>query len=133
MGTKSPAPTSDIRKIAAASLIGTAIEWYDFFIFGTAAALLFNKLFFPSYGALVGTLAALGTFGAGFVARPLGGLVFGHFGDRIGRKRTLVTTLTTMGAATLLVGLLPTYDQIGVLAPILLVFLRLVQGFAVGG
>lgn len=133
MGNKSQAQTSDIRKVAAASLIGTAIEWYDFFIFGTAAALLFNELFFPSYGAMVGTLASLGTFGAGFFARPLGGLVFGHFGDRIGRKRTLVITLTLMGTATLLVGMLPTYGQIGVLAPILLVFLRLVQGFAVGG
>jgi metabolite-proton symporter len=116
-----------------ASLIGTTIEWYDFFLYGSAAALVFNKLFFPSYDPVTGTLLAFATYAVGFVARPLGGIVFGHFGDRIGRKRLLMLSLVLMGVATVLIGLLPTYAQIGVWAPALLIALRLVQGFAVGG
>ena len=116
-----------------ASLIGTTIEWYDFFLYGSAAALIFNKLFFPSFDPFVGTLLAFATYAVGFVARPLGGIVFGHYGDRIGRKRLLMLSLILMGVATVLIGLLPTYAQIGVWAPVLLIALRLVQGFAVGG
>jgi MFS transporter, MHS family, shikimate and dehydroshikimate transport protein len=122
-----------IRQVAFASFIGTAVEWYDFFVYGTAAALVFPKLFFPRFDPLAGMLASFATFGVGFFARPIGGAVFGHFGDRIGRKSMLVTTLLVMGGATFLIGLLPTFDQIGVMAPILLVTLRFVQGFAVGG
>ncbi len=122
------------RRAAVASLVGTAVEWYDYFIFGTASALVFGRLFFPSDGpAIYGTLAAFAVFGVGFFARPLGGVVFGHFGDKFGRKAALVTTLIMMGTATFLIGLLPTTEQIGILAPILLVVLRLVQGFGVGG
>ncbi|MGH7958868.1 MAG: MFS transporter [Opitutaceae bacterium] len=116
-----------------ASFIGTAIEWYDFFIYGTAAALVFNQLFFPTLSPVSGTMAAFATYAVGFFARPAGGIVFGHFGDRIGRKSMLVATLVMMGLATFLVGVLPTYDHVGVLAPVLLVILRLVQGAAVGG
>lgn len=122
-----------IKKVALASFIGTTIEWYDYFIFGTAAALVFNQLFFPNVDPIIGTLAAFATFGVGFVARPLGGAIFGHYGDRIGRKAMLVLTLLTMGIATFLVGLLPTHETIGIWAPVLLVVLRLVQGFGVGG
>lgn len=121
------------RKVILASFVGTAIEWYDFYLYGTAAALVFNVLFFPDFDPLVGTIAAFGTFAAGFLARPIGSVVFGHFGDRIGRKKMLVYSLVGMGVATFLIGLLPTYAAIGVAAPILLLFLRLVQGFAVGG
>ena len=116
-----------------ASLIGTTIEWYDFFLYGSAAALVFNRLFFPSYDPLTGTLLAFATYALGFVARPVGGIVFGHYGDRIGRKRLLMLSLILMGVATVLIGLLPTYAQIGIWAPIALIVLRLVQGFAVGG
>jgi metabolite-proton symporter len=122
-----------LRKVVAASMIGTTIEWYDFFLYGTAAALVFNRLFFPSSEPLVGTMLAFGTYALGFVARPLGGIVFGHFGDRIGRKRLLMLSLVMMGAATVLIGCLPTHDQVGIAAPILLIVLRLIQGFAVGG
>ena len=122
-----------IREVAFASFIGAAVEWYDFFVYGTAAALVFPKLFFPGFSPLAGTLASFATFGVGFFARPIGGVVFGHFGDRTGRKSMLVVTLLLMGAATFLIGLLPTFEQIGVMAPILLVALRLVQGFALGG
>jgi MFS transporter, MHS family, shikimate and dehydroshikimate transport protein len=122
-----------IQQVAFASFIGTAVEWYDFFAYGTAAALVFPKLFFPRFDPLAGTLASFATFGVGFFARPIGGAVFGHLGDRIGRKSMLVTTLLLMGGATFLIGLLPTFEQIGVMAPILLVTLRFVQGFAVGG
>jgi metabolite-proton symporter len=122
-----------LRRVVAASLIGTTIEWYDFFLYGSAAALIFNKLFFPSFYPFVGTLLAFATYAVGFVARPLGGIVFGHYGDRIGRKRLLMVSLVMMGIATVLIGLLPTYSQIGVWAPIGLIALRLVQGFAVGG
>jgi MFS transporter, MHS family, shikimate and dehydroshikimate transport protein len=121
------------KRAAVASLVGTAVEWYDYFIFGTAAALVFGTLFFPGDDPLVGTLSAFAVFGVGFFARPLGGIVFGHMGDRIGRKRTLVTTLLIMGIATFVIGLLPTAEQVGVLAPVLLVILRLLQGFGVGG
>ena len=122
-----------IREVAFASFIGAAVEWYDFFVYGTAAALVFPKLFFPGFSPLAGTLASFATFGVGFFARPIGGVVFGHLGDRTGRKSMLVGTLLLMGAATFLIGLLPTFEQIGVMAPILLVALRLVQGFALGG
>ena len=120
-------------KVALASLVGTVIEWYDFFIFGTAAALVFPALFFPEFDPLAGTLLAFSTFGIAFLARPVGGVVFGHFGDRIGRKAMLVITLSLMGVATFLIGLLPTYETIGVMAPILLVVLRFLQGFSLGG
>jgi metabolite-proton symporter len=115
-----------------ASAIGSALEWYDFFIYGTAAALVFGQLFFPKQDATVGQLLAFATFGVGFIARPFGGLFFGHFGDRIGRKPMLVATILLVGGGTFLIGLLPTYDQIGIWAPILLLLLRLVQGFGAG-
>jgi metabolite-proton symporter len=126
-------PSASITHVAVASFVGTAIEWYDFFLYGTAAALVFNKLFFPRFDPLVGTVLAFATFAVGFVARPVGGVVFGHYGDRIGRKAVLSLTLLIMGVATFAIGLLPTYGQIGVGAPILLVALRLVQGFGLGG
>jgi metabolite-proton symporter len=122
-----------LTRVIMASLIGTTIEWYDFFLYGSAAALVFNKLFFPSFDPLVGTLLAFATYAVGFVARPLGGIVFGHYGDRIGRKKLLMWSLVMMGLATLLIGLLPGYASIGVWAPIGLIVLRVVQGFAVGG
>lgn len=128
-----PAPASALRRVVVASMIGTTIEWYDFFLYGTAAALVFNKLFFPRADPLTGTLLAFATYALGFVARPLGGLVFGHFGDRIGRKQLLMLSLMLMGVSTFLIGLLPTFGQVGLLAPLMLVLLRLVQGFAVGG
>jgi metabolite-proton symporter len=121
------------RKVIVASLIGTSLEWYDFFLYGTAAALVFNQLFFPGFDPAVGTLLAFATAAVGFVARPLGGVVFGHFGDRNGRKTVLVVTLLIMGGATFLIGLLPTYATIGIWAPILLVALRFVQGLGLGG
>ena len=124
---------SSIRKVVLASFIGTTIEWYDFFLYGTASALVFGRLFFPDSDKVAGTMLAYGTFLVGFVARPIGGIVFGHFGDRIGRKSMLVTTLMMMGVATFLIGLLPTHAVIGSAAPILLVVLRFVQGFGVGG
>ena len=114
-------------------MVGTSIEWYDFFIFGTASALVFGRLFFPTFSELAGTLAAFASFAVGFVARPVGGLVFGHIGDRSGRKTTLVLTLTMMGLATFAMGLMPSYAAIGAWAPILMVLLRFVQGMAVGG
>lgn len=120
-------------RVVLASFIGTTIEWYDFFLYGTAAALVFNKLFFPNIDPLAGTMAAFATSAVGFFARPLGGVIFGHYGDKMGRKSVLVATLMLMGIATLCIGLLPTYEQIGVLAPVLLVVLRLVQGLGVGG
>ena len=124
---------ASIRLVALASLIGTTIEWYDFFLYGTAAALVLNKLFFPTFDPLSGTLASLATYSVGFAARPIGGIVIGHYGDRIGRKSMLVLTLVLMGVATFLIGLLPTYAVIGPLAPVLLVLLRSIQGFGVGG
>jgi metabolite-proton symporter len=122
-----------IRKVVVASLIGTSLEWYDFFLYGSAAALVFNKLFFPDADPLTGTLLAFATSATGFVARPIGGVVFGHYGDKLGRKTVLVVTLLVMGIATFLIGLLPTYAAIGVAAPILLVVLRIVQGLGLGG
>jgi MHS family shikimate/dehydroshikimate transporter-like MFS transporter len=122
-----------MRSVAAASAIGTTIEWYDFLIYATAASLVLNKLFFPTHDPLVGKLLAIGTIGVGFFARPLGAIILSHFGDRLGRKSMLILTLVSMGIATMLIGLLPTYAQIGVAAPILLVVFRLVQGIAVGG
>lgn len=125
--------TPGIARIISASLIGTTIEWYDFFLYGSAAALVFNTLFFPDSDPLVGTLLSFLTYAVGFAARPLGGVVFGHFGDKIGRKKLLVLSLMLMGGATFAMGLLPTHATLGVGAPILLTVLRLVQGFALGG
>lgn len=121
------------RQVLAASFIGTTFEWYDFFIYASAAALVFGPLFFPNVSDFAGQLAAFSTFAVGFVARPLGGIVIGHFGDRVGRKRMLVLCLLCMGLATIGIGLLPTYEQIGIWAPILLVTLRVFQGIGVGG
>ncbi|ALM82731.1 MFS transporter [Bordetella sp. N] len=120
-------------RASAAAFVGTMIEWYDFYIYATAAALVFGKLFFPSADGFYGTLASLGTFAVGFFARPLGGALFGHIGDRIGRKKSLVITMLMMGLVTIFIGLLPTYNSIGIWAPVLLVLLRVVQGIAVGG
>jgi MHS family shikimate/dehydroshikimate transporter-like MFS transporter len=122
-----------INSIVFASCLGTIIEWYDFLIYATAAALVFNKAFFPTFDPLAGTLAALGSYAVGFVARPLGGALFGHFGDRLGRKSMLVLTLFIMGLSTFCIGLLPTYASIGVFAPILLILLRVIQGIGLGG
>ncbi|MFJ5955916.1 MFS transporter [Paenarthrobacter sp. NPDC092416] len=124
---------SSLPVVAASSLAGTAVEWYDFFLYGTAAALVFNKLYFPTDDPLVGTMLALGTFAAGFLARPLGAIVLGHLGDKHGRRATLVASLMLMGVATALIAFIPAYAAIGVAAPLLLLFLRLVQGFALGG
>ena len=126
-------PKNPVTKVVLASFIGTTIEWYDFFLYGTAAALVFPQLFFPTIEPRLGTMAAFATYAVGFFARPLGGVVFGHFGDKLGRKSMLVTTLMLMGLATCLIGLLPTYEQAGPLAPVLLVALRFIQGFGVGG
>jgi metabolite-proton symporter len=126
-------PPSSVRRVIVASLIGTSLEWYDFFIYGTAAALVFNTLFFPSFEPLVGTLLAFATYAVGFIARPLGGVVFGHYGDKLGRKNVLVVTLLMMGIATFAIGVMPTHATIGVWAPILLVALRFIQGLGLGG
>ncbi|GGW12238.1 MFS transporter [Streptomyces capoamus] len=131
--TTAPPPTASLPRIVAASLIGTTIEWYDFFLYGSAAALVFNKLFFPGSDPLVGTLLSFLTYAVGFAARPLGALVFGHYGDRLGRKKLLVLSLVLMGGATFAIGLLPTHATVGTAAPVLLTVLRLVQGFALGG
>jgi metabolite-proton symporter len=126
-------PRKGFGRIVGASVIGTTVEWYDFFLYGSAAALVFPGLFFPEQDEFAGTLFSFGTYAVGFFARPVGALVFGHFGDRIGRKKLLVISLLMMGAATFAIGLLPTYGTVGVLAPVLLVALRLIQGFALGG
>jgi MFS transporter, MHS family, shikimate and dehydroshikimate transport protein len=135
--TAAPAPPDRTHrqstKVAFASLIGTTVEWYDFYIYGTAAALVFPQLFFPDFSPAAGLLASLSTYAVGFAARPLGGAVFGHFGDRVGRKKMLVISLLAMGLATLAMGLVPGFAQIGILAPIIIVALRFVQGVAVGG
>ncbi len=123
---------STLRHVMLAAAVGSALEWYDFFIYGTAAALVFGELFFPKYDATVGTLAAFATFAVGFIARPFGGLFFGHFGDRMGRKPMLVATLLLVGGGTFLIGVLPTYAVIGIWAPILLMLMRLLQGFGAG-
>ncbi|OWT80446.1 MULTISPECIES: MFS transporter [unclassified Achromobacter] len=129
----STATTHQPVRASAAAFVGTMIEWYDFYIYATAAALVFGKLFFPSADGFYGTLASLGTFAVGFFARPLGGALFGHIGDRIGRKKSLVITMLMMGLVTIFIGLLPTYSSIGIWAPVLLVLLRVIQGIAVGG
>ncbi|MEJ6682705.1 MAG: MFS transporter [SAR86 cluster bacterium] len=124
----------NMRKVAGTALAGTSIEWYDFFIYGTAAALIFPTAFFPAdMPATVALIASFSTFAVGFIARPLGGIIFGHYGDRVGRKRTLVVALLIMGGGTTLIGLLPTYETIGIFAPLLLILLRFVQGLAIGG
>lgn len=132
--TLSPeAHNREARKVAIAGLIGTSIEWYDFYLYGSISALVIPELFFPNEKGFLGVLAAFGTFFAGFVSRPLGALIFGHFGDRVGRKATLIATLVIMGTASVLIGSLPSYSTIGILAPILLIFLRLCQGIGIGG
>jgi metabolite-proton symporter len=131
--TRSETQHGSVRIVALASLIGTTIEWYDFFLYGTAAALVFNRLFFPNSDPLMGTLYAFGTYAVGFFARPFGGIVIGHYGDKVGRKSMLVLTLVIMGVATFLIGLLPTYAQIGPWAAVALIVLRIAQGFGVGG
>jgi len=131
--TQSAGFGTSIRTIALASAIGTTIEWYDFFLFGVVTPLVFNKLFFPNYDPLVGTLLAYTTFFVGFISRPFGGIIFGHYGDRIGRKTVLILTILIMGIATFLIGLLPTYASVGILAPAMLLFLRIFQGIGIGG
>ena len=131
--TGAPRQRASTSKVVAASTIGTVIEWYDFFVNASAAALVFGPLFFPASNPTVSTLAALSVYALGYVARPLGGIVFGHFGDRVGRKSMLVLSMLLMGFGTFLVGLLPTYQQIGILAPILLIVLRLLQAMGLGG
>ncbi|WP_421106840.1 MFS transporter [Streptomyces sp. NEAU-S77] len=128
-----PPDSRQLRRVALSGLLGTAVEFYDFLVYGTVAALVFGELFFPEADPAVGTIAAFGTFAAGYLARPLGGIVFGHFGDRLGRKSMLLLTMVLMGTCSFLIGLLPTYDAIGVWAPVLLVALRVVQGLAIGG
>ncbi|WP_375458936.1 MFS transporter [uncultured Enterovirga sp.] len=125
--------SAQMRRVVMSSVVGTAVEWYDFLIYGTASALVFNKLFFPSFDPAVGTIAAFASYGVGFLARPLGAAIFGHFGDKVGRKKMLAATIIIMGIGTFLIGCLPTYAQIGIWAPILLVLLRLVQGIGLGG
>ncbi|MEV0056129.1 MFS transporter [Saccharopolyspora shandongensis] len=132
--TVAPRPDSAVlRKVAFSGLLGTVIEYYDFLLYGTMAAIVFGRLFFPGSDPVVGTIASFGTLAVGYVARPVGGIVFGHFGDRIGRKSMLIFTMTMMGLASVLIGLLPTYSAFGVGAPALLVLLRIVQGVAIGG
>ena len=133
LGGERQGDTQSLRQVALASFVGTAIEWYDFFLYGTAAALIFDDLFFPNVSPTVGTLAAFATFGVGFAARPVGGIIFGHYGDRVGRKSMLVISLLIMGLATAAIGVLPSYASIGIAAPIILVVLRLAQGIGVGG
>jgi len=122
-----------IRKVVLAAVVGATIEWYDFLLYGVVAGIVFNKLYFPAGDPVVATLLAYSTFAAGFVTRPLGGLIFGHFGDKIGRKSMLVITLMIMGVSTFLIGLVPTYAQIGIGAPLLLLLLRVFQGIGLGG
>ena len=127
-----PADPQGLRRVVSASTVGTVIEWYDFFLYATAAALVFNVLFFPGSDPLTGTLAAFATYAVGFAVRPLGGLVFGYFGDKVGRKNILIITLLLMGISTTLMGLIPPYSAIGVWAAIILVVLRILQGFGAG-
>ncbi len=126
-------PGTRFGRVVGASIVGTTVEWYDFFLYGSAAALVFGPLFFPEQTPFIAVLLAFGTYAIGFAARPIGALVFGHFGDRIGRKKLLVISLLMMGGATFAIGLLPTYATVGALAPTLLILLRLIQGFALGG
>src|ERR1700732_1434093 len=125
--------SAQLRKAVIASTIGTAIEWYDFFLYGTAAGLIFGKLFFPNSDALTATLAAFGTYFIGFIGRPIGAAIFGHYGDRIGRKATLIATLLCMGIATFLIAFVPTYESIGIWGGVILTVLRAIQGIGVGG
>src|SRR5580693_920983 len=125
--------SAELRKAVIAATIGTTIEWYDFFIYGTAAGLVFGKLYFPNESPLAATLAAFGTYFIGFVGRPIGAAIFGHYGDRIGRKATLIATLMTMGIATFLIAFVPTYSSIGIWGAVILTFLRALQGIGVGG
>ena len=122
-----------IRKVVISALVGASLEWYDFFLYGVVAGIVFNHLYFPSDDITVSTMLAYGTFAVGFITRPLGGVVFGHFGDKLGRKSMLVITLMIMGIATFLIGLIPTYDQIGIAAPLLLLLMRVMQGIGLGG
>ena len=126
-------PLKERQRVLISSFIGALIEWYDFYLYGIAAAIVFNRLFFPDFDSTIGTLLAFTTLAAGFLARPIGGAIWGHFGDRIGRKKMLVLSIIAMGIGTTAMGLLPTYEQIGIMAPILLVFLRIIQGLAGGG
>src|ERR687883_2003364 len=128
-----PIRRSQVVRAAVASTIGTSIEWYDFFLYGSASALVFPKLFFPKSDPLAGVLISFATYAVGFAARPVGAAIFGHYGDRIGRKATLIITLLLMGLATALIGVLPTYASIGYAAPVLLTLLRFIQGVGVGG
>lgn len=125
--------TKALRRVATASVIGAIIEWYDFFLYGVVASLVLNKLYFPTSDPATATMLAYATFAVGFVARPLGGIIFGHFGDKVGRKSVLVITLMIMGLSTVAIGLVPTYAQIGYWAPALLLFLRVLQGIGLGG
>lgn len=129
----SPDKKKELRRVVMASVIGATIEWYDFFLYGVVAGIVFSKLYFPGSDPLVSTMLAYGTFAAGFLSRPIGGIIFGHFGDKIGRKSMLVMTLMIMGVSTFLIGVLPDYGQIGMWAPILLLLLRIVQGIGLGG
>ncbi|WP_339486245.1 MFS transporter [Pseudomonas sp. EL_65y_Pfl2_R95] len=122
-----------VRKVVVASVIGATIEWYDFFLYGVVAGIVFNHLYFPSDDPLISTMLAYGTFAVGFLSRPIGGVIFGHFGDKIGRKSMLIMTMMIMGVATFLIGLVPTYDHIGIWAPIILLLLRVFQGIGLGG
>src|SRR6266702_2010529 len=128
-----PDTTASLRRIVWSSVIGTAVEWYDFLIYGAATALVFNKIFFAAGNAALATIAAFGTYAVGFLARPLGAAIFGHYGDRVGRKAMLAVTIIVMGIGTFLIGLLPTYQQIGIAAPLLLIGLRFLQGIGLGG
>src|SRR5579863_2623224 len=132
-GSRSAEKAASMQTVVLASAIGTTIEWYDFLIYATAASLVLNKLYFPTQDPFVGKLISISTIGVGFFARPIGAIILSHFGDRLGRKSMLILTLVSMGIATTLIGLLPTYASIGIAAPILLVACRLVQGVAVGG
>lgn len=120
-------------RVLFASVSGSIIEWYDFYLYGTATGLVFSTLFFPSHDPAIALLLAFATFGVGYAARPIGSIIFGHYGDKLGRKASLMLTLVGMGGSSFLIGCLPTYEQVGVIAPILLVFLRLIQGIALGG
>jgi len=124
---------ANLRRVTISTILGSVIEWYDFFLYGVVAGLFFNKLYFPSVDPRLGTILAFATFAIGFVARPLGGIIFGHFGDKIGRKKMLILTLQIMGISTVAIGFIPTYGQIGVFAPILLILCRLAQGIGLGG
>src|SRR5450755_2605388 len=128
-----PSASSDANKALLSSLLGSTIEWYEFFIYGTAAALVFNRAFFPQFDVLAGTLLSLSTFTIAFIARPIGAAIFGHFGDRVGRKTTLIASLILMGIGTFLVALVPGYDQIGIGGAVILSALRFIQGVGVGG